>query len=138
MSGEIFINAVKQSGATLLPIDSEHNAIFQAMPVSVQQSCFSASLSQHGVNKILLTGSGGPFRQRAIATFDDITVDEAVSHPNWQMGRKISVDSATMMNKGLEFIEAKWLFNANCSDIEVVIHPQKVLFILWFNTEMAR
>jgi 1-deoxy-D-xylulose-5-phosphate reductoisomerase len=127
MSGEIFINAVKQSGATLLPIDSEHNAIFQAMPVSVQQSCFSASLDQHGVNKILLTGSGGPFRQRPLATFDDITVDEAIAHPNWQMGRKISVDSATMMNKGLEFIEAKWLFNAQCSDIEVVIHPQSII-----------
>lgn len=127
MSGELFINEVKRSGATLLPIDSEHNAIFQAMPQSIQSECYSAELAQNGVSKILLTGSGGPFRTRDLATFDAITVDEAVAHPNWSMGPKISVDSATMMNKGLEFIEAKWLFNAKASDIQVVIHPQSII-----------
>ena len=127
MSGELFINAVKTSGATLLPIDSEHNAIFQAMPANVQQQCYSASLNEHGVSKILLTGSGGPFRTRELSTFDTISVEQAVAHPNWSMGRKISVDSATMMNKGLEFIEAKWLFNAEPSDIQVVIHPQSII-----------
>lgn len=127
MSGELFINEVKHSGATLLPIDSEHNAIFQAMPSSVQENCFSANLAQHGVSKILLTGSGGPFRTRDLNTFANISVDEAVAHPNWDMGKKISVDSATMMNKGLEFIEAKWLFNAEPDDIQVVIHPQSII-----------
>lgn len=127
MSGELFIDAVKQSGATLLPIDSEHNAIFQAMPASVQEHCYSANLQQHGVSKILLTGSGGPFRTRDLSTFANISVDEAVAHPNWDMGQKISVDSATMMNKGLEFIEAKWLFNAEPSDIQVIIHPQSII-----------
>lgn len=127
MSGELFINEVKRSGATLLPIDSEHNAIFQAMPASVQASCYSAELQQHGVSKILLTGSGGPFRTRDLNTFADISVEQAVAHPNWDMGQKISVDSATMMNKGLEFIEAKWLFNAEPNDIQVVIHPQSII-----------
>lgn len=127
MSGELFINEVKHSGATLLPIDSEHNAIFQAMPSSVQENCFNANLAQHGVSKILLTGSGGPFRTRDLNTFANISVDEAVAHPNWDMGKKISVDSATMMNKGLEFIEAKWLFNAKPDDIQVVIHPQSII-----------
>ncbi|WP_372770700.1 1-deoxy-D-xylulose-5-phosphate reductoisomerase [Pseudoalteromonas sp.] len=127
MSGELFINEVKRSGATLLPIDSEHNAIFQAMPSSVQENCFSANLAQHGVSKILLTGSGGPFRTRDLNSFANISVDEAVAHPNWDMGKKISVDSATMMNKGLEFIEAKWLFNAEPDDIQVVIHPQSII-----------
>jgi 1-deoxy-D-xylulose-5-phosphate reductoisomerase len=127
MSGELFINEVKRSGATLLPIDSEHNAIFQAMPASVQANCYSAELQQHGVNKILLTGSGGPFRTRDLTTFSDISVEQAIAHPNWDMGQKISVDSATMMNKGLEFIEAKWLFNAKPRDIQVVIHPQSII-----------
>ncbi len=127
MSGELFINKVKQHNATLLPIDSEHNAIFQAMPSHVQGASFDAELHQQGVSKILLTGSGGPFLNRDLTTFCDISVEQAVAHPNWSMGQKISVDSATMMNKGLEFIEAKWLFNANVDDIEVVIHPQSVI-----------
>ena len=127
MSGELFINAVKQSGATLLPIDSEHNAIFQAMPASVQEHCYSANLKQHGVSKILLTGSGGPFRTRDLSTFANVSVDEAVAHPNWDMGQKISVDSATMMNKGLELIEACWLFGVQPDFIEVLIHPQSVI-----------
>ncbi len=127
MSGQLFIDAVKASGATLLPIDSEHNAIFQSMPHAVQQQAHSASLSDNGISKILLTGSGGPFRERALSSFEEITPAEAIAHPNWSMGQKISVDSATMMNKGLEFIEAKWLFNATPNDIEVVIHPQSII-----------
>ncbi|MFY8272638.1 1-deoxy-D-xylulose-5-phosphate reductoisomerase [Pseudoalteromonas sp. SSDWG2] len=126
MSGQLFMDKVRQHGATLLPIDSEHNAIFQCMPEAIRDQR-AQQLSQHGVTKILLTGSGGPFRERPLNTFQDITVAEAVAHPNWSMGQKISVDSATMMNKGLEFIEAKWLFNANTRDIEVVIHPQSMI-----------
>ncbi|WP_053910959.1 1-deoxy-D-xylulose-5-phosphate reductoisomerase [Pseudoalteromonas sp. SW0106-04] len=126
MSGQLFIDKVKAHGATLLPIDSEHNAIFQSMPSGIQGHS-DQCLRHHGVSKILLTGSGGPFRERPLSTFDDITVAEAVAHPNWSMGQKISVDSATMMNKGLEFIEAKWLFNAEVDDIEVVIHPQSMI-----------
>jgi len=125
MSGQLFIDKVKQHGATLLPIDSEHNAIFQCLPSSLQGS--QGVLNQHGVSKILLTGSGGPFLNREISTLAQVTVAEAVAHPNWSMGQKISVDSATMMNKGLEFIEAKWLFNCEASDIEVVIHPQSII-----------
>lgn len=127
MSGELFINAVRQHGATLLPIDSEHNAIFQCLPAPMQQQCYSASLDEHGIAKILLTGSGGPFRQTDLASFDAITPEQAVAHPNWSMGKKISVDSATMMNKGLEFIEARWLFNCQADDIQVVIHPQSII-----------
>lgn len=127
MSGELFINAVRQHGATLLPIDSEHNAIFQCLPAPMQQQCYSASLADHGIAKILLTGSGGPFRQTELALFDAITPEQAVAHPNWSMGKKISVDSATMMNKGLEFIEARWLFNCQTDDIQVVIHPQSII-----------
>ncbi|MBS3798659.1 1-deoxy-D-xylulose-5-phosphate reductoisomerase [Pseudoalteromonas sp. BDTF-M6] len=126
MSGQLFMDKVRHHGATLLPIDSEHNAIFQCMPEAIQGH-HDATLVSHGVSKILLTGSGGPFRERALDTFADITVAEAVAHPNWSMGQKISVDSATMMNKGLEFIEAKWLFNASADDIEVVIHPQSMI-----------
>tara|TARA_B100002049_G_scaffold236530_1_gene223548 strand:- start:614 stop:1828 length:1215 start_codon:yes stop_codon:yes gene_type:complete len=125
MSGQLFIDKVKQHGATLLPIDSEHNAIFQCMPASLQNT--SGLLGDNGVSKILLTGSGGPFLTRDLATLSSVTVAEAVAHPNWSMGQKISVDSATMMNKGLEFIEAKWLFNCHASDIEVVIHPQSII-----------
>ncbi|MAD03168.1 MAG: 1-deoxy-D-xylulose-5-phosphate reductoisomerase [Pseudoalteromonas sp.] len=125
MSGQLFIDKVKQHGATLLPIDSEHNAIFQCMPASLQNA--SGLLADNGVSKILLTGSGGPFLKRDIATLSSVTVAQAVAHPNWSMGQKISVDSATMMNKGLEFIEAKWLFNCHASDIEVVIHPQSII-----------
>ena len=122
MSGQLFINAVTDSGATLLPIDSEHNAIFQCLPQAYQRSPF-----QHGVAKVLLTASGGPFLNRPVATLDLVTPDEAVAHPKWVMGRKISVDSATMMNKGLEVIEAHWLFGVSASQIEVVIHPQSVI-----------
>lgn len=121
MSGALFIQAVKDHGATLLPIDSEHNAIFQCMP------SFQGDLSSVGVRRILLTASGGPFRNTPLELLENVTPDQACSHPNWSMGRKISVDSATMMNKGLEFIEACWLFNAKPAQIEVVIHPQSVI-----------
>ncbi|MCW8107548.1 1-deoxy-D-xylulose-5-phosphate reductoisomerase [Alteromonas ponticola] len=123
MSGALFIEAAKQSNATILPIDSEHNAIFQCLPHNYEYGNFAAS----GIHSILLTGSGGAFRTRELSTFADITVDEACSHPNWDMGRKITVDSATMMNKGLEFIEACWLFGAKPNDISVVIHPQSTI-----------
>lgn len=126
MSGQLFMDKVKAHGATLLPIDSEHNAIYQCLPATIQTGQ-SSNLSHSGVSKILLTGSGGPFLQRSLATLTSVTVEEAVAHPNWSMGRKISVDSATMMNKGLEFIEAKWLFNCSADDIEVVIHPQSMI-----------
>jgi len=122
MSGQLFIDAVTANGATLLPIDSEHNAIFQCLPQAYQRSPF-----QHGVAKVLLTASGGPFLTRPTATLDLVTPEEAVAHPKWVMGRKISVDSATMMNKGLEVIEAHWLFGVSASQIEVVIHPQSVI-----------
>lgn len=122
MAGRLFIDAVHASGAELLPIDSEHNAIFQCMP-----SNFLRGLSAVGIAKVLLTASGGPFLNRAISTLDDVTPEEAVAHPKWVMGRKISVDSATMMNKGLEVIEAHWLFAAPAEQIEVVIHPQSVI-----------
>ena len=122
MSGDLFMKEVKQHNATLLPIDSEHNAIFQCMPTH-----FEKGLEQSGVNKILLTASGGPFRTRDVATLHSVTPEEAVAHPNWVMGQKISVDSATMMNKGLEVIEACWLFNTQASMIQVVIHPQSVI-----------
>jgi 1-deoxy-D-xylulose-5-phosphate reductoisomerase len=122
MSGQLFMTAVAESGATLLPIDSEHNAIFQCLP-----SDFSRAPERHGISRILLTASGGPFLNRAVDTLDAVTPEEAVAHPNWVMGRKISVDSATMMNKGLEVIEAAWLFGASASQIEVLIHPQSVI-----------
>jgi 1-deoxy-D-xylulose-5-phosphate reductoisomerase len=122
MSGQLFMTAVAESGATLLPIDSEHNAIFQCLP-----SDFSRAPERHGISRILLTASGGPFLSRAVDTLDAVTPEEAVAHPNWVMGRKISVDSATMMNKGLEVIEAAWLFGASASQIEVLIHPQSVI-----------
>ncbi|HZW14334.1 MAG TPA: 1-deoxy-D-xylulose-5-phosphate reductoisomerase [Noviherbaspirillum sp.] len=122
MSGRLFMDAVAASGATLLPIDSEHNAIFQCLPPS-----YGRTPSGHGVSKILLTASGGPFLSRPVETLENVTPEEAVAHPNWVMGRKISVDSATMMNKGLEVIEAHWLFGAQSNQIEVVIHPQSVI-----------
>ena len=122
MSGQLFMSAVAESGATLLPIDSEHNAIFQCLPGD-----FSRQPERHGISRILLTASGGPFLNRAVETLDTVTPEEAVAHPNWVMGRKISVDSATMMNKGLEVIEAAWLFGASASQIEVLIHPQSVI-----------
>ncbi|MEO0319151.1 MAG: hypothetical protein RL404_2828 [Pseudomonadota bacterium] len=122
MSGQLFMDVVADSGATLLPIDSEHNAIFQCLPLD-----YSRAPSDHGIRKILLTASGGPFLNRDIATLAEVTPEQAVAHPNWSMGRKISVDSATMMNKGLEVIEAHWLFGAAPAQIEVVIHPQSVI-----------
>ncbi len=126
-SGQIFIDAVKQSGAELLPIDSEHNAIFQCLPITSQQKIGDCQLTDNGISKILLTGSGGPFRTMAIDELASVTPDQACAHPNWDMGRKISVDSATMMNKGLEFIEAKWLFDVEPDDIQVVLHPQSTI-----------
>lgn len=125
-SGRLFMQAVADSGAELLPIDSEHNAIFQCLPSRWQQQR-SGSLHAQGISKILLTGSGGPFRDTPLTQFETITPEQACAHPNWSMGRKISVDSATMMNKGLEFIEAKWLFDVEPEQIDVVIHPQSVI-----------
>ncbi|KKO47370.1 1-deoxy-D-xylulose 5-phosphate reductoisomerase [Arsukibacterium ikkense] len=127
MSGELFMNKVQRHGATLLPIDSEHNAIFQCLPVAFQQAKQRPALAEMGIAKLLLTGSGGPFLTRDISSLHAVTVAEAVAHPNWSMGQKISVDSATMMNKGLEFIEARWLFNCAPADIEVLIHPQSII-----------
>lgn len=126
-SGAIFIAAVKQSGAQLLPIDSEHNAIFQCLPLRAQQQPGYCDLANEGVSKVLLTGSGGPFRTWQADELEHVTPAQACAHPNWDMGRKISVDSATMMNKGLEFIEAKWLFNLEPEDIQVVLHPQSTI-----------
>jgi 1-deoxy-D-xylulose-5-phosphate reductoisomerase len=122
MSGQLFIDAARAAGAVLLPIDSEHNAIFQCLP-----SDYARVPAHSGVAKILLTASGGPFLTRDVATLDAVTPEQACKHPNWSMGRKISVDSATMMNKGLEVIEAHWLFGAPAEQIEVVIHPQSVI-----------
>ncbi|NLS52932.1 1-deoxy-D-xylulose-5-phosphate reductoisomerase [Hafnia alvei] len=125
--GRLFMDALKQSRAQLLPIDSEHNAIFQSLPEAVQKNLGFASLNENGISRIVLTGSGGPFRQLPMGDFGAVTPDQACAHPNWSMGRKISVDSATMMNKGLEYIEARWLFNASESEMEVIIHPQSVI-----------
>jgi 1-deoxy-D-xylulose-5-phosphate reductoisomerase len=125
MSGALFMQAVRKSGSVLLPIDSEHNAIFQCMPPD-----FARGLGAVGVRRILLTASGGPFRQTPMAELAHVSPDQACAHPNWSMGRKISVDSASMMNKGLELIEACWLFDAQPSQVEVVIHPQSVIHSL--------
>ncbi len=122
MSGSLFMQAVEQGGATLLPIDSEHNAIFQVMP-----SQKHAKLADGGVKRILLTASGGPFRTASEAELQAVTPQQALNHPNWVMGPKITIDSATLMNKGLEVIEAHWLFNALAEQIEVVVHPQSVI-----------
>ncbi|MDP2787508.1 MAG: 1-deoxy-D-xylulose-5-phosphate reductoisomerase [Pseudomonadota bacterium] len=127
MAGQFFMQAVRDHNATLLPIDSEHNAIFQSMPAAYFQRNNNGDLKAHGVRRILLTASGGPFRTRELDTLKDITPEQAIAHPNWVMGKKISVDSATMMNKGLEVIEARWLFNARPEQIEVVIHPQSIV-----------
>ncbi|MGN1392694.1 MAG: 1-deoxy-D-xylulose-5-phosphate reductoisomerase [Succinivibrionaceae bacterium] len=127
MTGHIFIETAHRYKSRIIPVDSEHNAIFQCLPESEQKNIGYCNLKTAGISHILLTGSGGPFRDRDLKTFDSITPDEAISHPNWSMGRKISVDSATMMNKGLEFIEAKWLFNAKPDDIQVVVHPESVI-----------
>lgn len=122
MSGDIFMKAIRDSGAKLLPIDSEHNAIFQCMPAG-----YTAGDSNKQARRILLTASGGPFRETPVEQLHDVTVEQAVAHPKWDMGRKISVDSATMMNKGLELIEACLLFNMSADDIQVVIHKQSII-----------
>ena len=125
--GHLFMQAVKQYGAQLLPVDSEHNAIFQCLPSEVQQNLGFANLADYGITKIVLTGSGGPFRDLPLKQLTTVTPEQAVAHPNWSMGKKISVDSATMMNKGLEYIEARWLFNASEEEMEIIIHPQSII-----------
>lgn len=125
MAGPVFMAEVRRSGAVLLPIDSEHNAIFQSLPHQ-----YDGDMAGSGVRRILLTASGGPFRTTPLADLSAVTPEQACAHPKWVMGRKISVDSATMMNKGLEVIEAHWLFNAAADDIQVVIHPQSVIHSL--------
>lgn len=122
MSGDLFMQAVRDHQAELLPIDSEHNALFQCMPEGSD-----ATLESRGITRILLTASGGPFRTFTAQQLSEVTPEQACAHPNWVMGRKISVDSATMMNKGLEIIEACWLFDTTADNIEVVIHPQSVI-----------
>lgn len=122
MAGSLFMEAVEQGGAILLPIDSEHNAIFQVMP----RQKF-ACMEDGGIKRILLTASGGPFRKATEAELQAVTLEQALNHPNWVMGPKITIDSATMMNKGLEVIEARWLFNATPEQIQVVVHPQSVI-----------
>ncbi|NMG67436.1 1-deoxy-D-xylulose-5-phosphate reductoisomerase [Azoarcus indigens] len=122
LSGQLFIDAVEKAGATLLPIDSEHNAVFQSLPGD-----FRRNPGSHGVRRVLLTASGGPFRETPLSQLEQVTPEQACAHPNWVMGRKISVDSATMMNKGLEVIEAHWLFGVPAERIEVVVHPQSVI-----------
>lgn len=122
LSGQLFMDAVAASGACLLPIDSEHNAVFQSLPAGYRRDPVAA-----GVRRVLLTASGGPFRTTPIEVLESVTPDQACAHPNWVMGRKISVDSATMMNKGLEVIEAHWLFGVPAEQIEVVVHPQSVI-----------
>ncbi|WP_304711423.1 1-deoxy-D-xylulose-5-phosphate reductoisomerase [Neisseria viridiae] len=122
VSGALFMETARANGAAVLPVDSEHNAIFQVLPRD-----YTGRLNEHGIRSIILTASGGPFLTADLNTFDRITPAQAVKHPNWSMGRKISVDSATMMNKGLELIEAHWLFNCPPDKLEVVIHPQSVI-----------
>jgi len=125
VSGALFMAEAHASGAEILPIDSEHNAVFQCLPRD-----FASGLEKVGVERILLTASGGPFRRRSLTELRDVTPQQACAHPNWDMGRKISVDSATMMNKGLEVIEARWLFDARPDQIQVVVHPQSVIHSL--------
>ncbi|MBT3723824.1 MAG: 1-deoxy-D-xylulose-5-phosphate reductoisomerase [Gammaproteobacteria bacterium] len=132
MAGHLFMSEVEKHGAELLPIDSEHNAIFQCLESNYQRELTTQGLNNEGpeskgVAKILLTGSGGPFREYPLDKFDEITPEQAVAHPNWSMGPKISVDSATMMNKGLELIEACWLFNVSHDDVEIVLHKQSII-----------
>lgn len=122
MSGRIFMDAVKRYGAELLPIDSEHNAVFQCMPGDL-----SGELDGNGVKRIILTASGGPFRDTPLESLASVTPEQACAHPNWDMGKKISVDSASMMNKGLEVIEACWLFNATVEQVSVAMHPQSIV-----------
>lgn len=122
MAGSLFMAEIARHGAELIPVDSEHNAVFQCLPMG-----FSAGLNEKGVTKILLTGSGGPFRELPLVDFELITPQQAVAHPNWDMGPKISVDSATMMNKGLELIEACWLFGIDEADVEILLHKQSII-----------
>ena len=117
VAGDLIKSAMKNSGANLFPVDSEHSAIWQCL----------VGESIDDIEKIILTGSGGPFRKRAINTFSEITISDALNHPNWDMGNKITIDSATMMNKGLEVIEAYWLFNMEVSQIDIVVHPQSII-----------
>ncbi|QCI23783.1 1-deoxy-D-xylulose-5-phosphate reductoisomerase [Buchnera aphidicola (Macrosiphoniella sanborni)] len=125
--GSLFMKALLSSGARILPIDSEHNAIFQVLPLEMQKNIGVSSLKLYGVEHILLTGSGGPFYNFSVSDLSCVTPHQACSHPNWSMGKKISVDSATMMNKGLEYVEARWLFNASKSEIKILIHPESVV-----------
>lgn len=122
LAGGLFMQAARASGARLLPIDSEHNAIFQSLPVN-----YSGNPEASGIKRIMLTASGGPFRETPVDVLDTVTPDQACAHPNWVMGRKISVDSASMMNKGLELIEAHWLFGMPAERLDVVVHPQSVI-----------
>lgn len=124
MSGALFMHEVQQHNATLLPVDSEHNAIWQCMPVTGEQRY---DFHDKGIRRIILTASGGPFRDAELSTLEDVTPEQAVAHPNWSMGQKISVDSATMMNKGLEVIEAHWLFGLQSDQIDVVLHRQSII-----------
>ena len=125
--GRLFMEAVRRHQAQLLPVDSEHNAIFQSLPASIQHQLGYADLRENGIESIILTGSGGPFRDTPLADLATMSPEQACAHPNWSMGRKISVDSATMMNKGLEYIEARWLFNASAAQMEVILHPQSMI-----------
>ncbi|MGM0428725.1 MAG: 1-deoxy-D-xylulose-5-phosphate reductoisomerase [Pseudomonadota bacterium] len=127
MSGQLFIDHAQRSGAKIIPVDSEHNAIFQCLPQAAQQLVGTMALAEHGIQHLLLTGSGGPFRDIPLEELSKQTPGAACKHPNWSMGRKISVDSATMLNKGLEYIEARWLFNCSPEQLKVVIHPQSVI-----------
>ena len=129
VSGQLFMDTVREHGARVLPVDSEHNAVFQVLPQELTQHGrpITQDLADFGIQGIILTASGGPFWQRDVATMQNITPKEAVKHPNWSMGQKISVESASMMNKGLELIEARWLFNAKPSELTAVIHPQSVI-----------
>ena len=124
MAGNLLMQAVDKSGATLLPIDSEHNAIFQCLPRDIK------NLSKGGVSKLLLSASGGPFRGWSLGEMDEVTREQACAHPNWSMGKKISVDSATLMNKGLELIEACWVFDVTYDQIDIVVHPQSIIHSL--------
>ncbi|MFT5453240.1 MAG: 1-deoxy-D-xylulose-5-phosphate reductoisomerase [Enterobacterales bacterium] len=129
MSGALFMDEIKENNATLIPIDSEHNAIFQCLPTEQGQALIQGkcSLIELGIEKILLTGSGGPFRETPLEHLAMMSPAQACAHPNWSMGKKISVDSATMMNKGLEYIEAHWMFSAAIEQIEIIVHPQSVV-----------
>ena len=131
MTGKLFIDTARENNAVLMPVDSEHNAIFQCLPDCLTQHHSSVKMTNQevksGIERILLTASGGPFRGFSAEQLHDVTPEQAVAHPNWDMGKKISVDSATLMNKGLELIEAYWLFDLDISDIDVVIHPQSVI-----------